>query len=131
LLADRSRDPLKVDDDRLQCDRILERPDHNGRRLLVGQTRWGAVRIVLEFNHEDGRYVMFTMHEYVSARIAEELASSPGLSGNEIHRRVGGKRAAVQACIRHGEEDGRWSRKGAKWYPQTLERVPAAAAPSD
>jgi hypothetical protein len=49
----------------------------DGRRLLVGQTRWGAVRIVLEFNHEDGRCVMYTMPEYVTARITEELASTP------------------------------------------------------
>ncbi len=107
------------DDDRDDAgDANEEGKSGDGRRLLVGQTRWGAVRIVLEFNLAEGRYVMYTLHEYVTARITEELASTPGLSGNEIIRRVGAKRTVVQACIRYGEEDGRWYRKGTKWFPQ-------------
>ncbi len=51
------------DDDRDDAGDTNERRSGDGRHLLVGQPRWGAVRIVLEFNLEEGRYVMYTLHE--------------------------------------------------------------------
>ena len=119
--------PLDVDDDDDDDDEMegeglveVRRPsaaDGDLRRVLEGQTRWGPVKVVSSFDSAAGRYVMYTLGQYLIDRITTDLAKAPGgMSGNDLARAIGGNRAAVLRCLRHGEREGRWYRKGKKWY---------------